>query len=224
LFSRYSGKIPKVQFGNEWQSEWWYIGSAAEFIASNNVLYQSIQENSPSTQVVLGGFMHMSLRIMAACNGYVNSFYDDYGNEYDQTWIDQNCEGQILLDFFARIDSVLRYADYDLLDLHLYSDVDQWDEYYDCFTDTITKPVIVTEFGGPNIYLEPSNDTYQAQCLYRYIKKLDSLQIPEAYFFKLVAGSTNPNGVVSNLIDSTLNLKESYFVFQAFEPCLTDIQ
>lgn len=224
LFSKYSGVFPLVQFANEWESQWWYIGSAAQFIATNNAFYQAVKENSPSSQVVLGGFTTMSLRIMSACNGYVSSFNDDEGNIYGQEWIDEYCDHELVLALFSRIDSVLSFANYDMLDLHLYHDVDQWDEYYACFSDTISKPIIVSEFGGPNINMGPSDDEYQAQCLYRYIKKLDSLQIPEAYFFKLVAGSTNPNGVVSNLIDSTLNEKESYFVFQAFEPCITDVQ
>ena len=218
---RYPNQIDKIQFGNEWVETFWYAGNAQDFIDANNVVYNSVQTLSPSTQVVLGGFTTMSLRISAGCNGAVQSVKDDLGTVLDQTWFTANCNTAPFLAVKARVDSVLNYALYDLIDLHLYDDVEQWDEYFYDFTDTITTPIIVTEFGGPNINYEPSTQSYQADRVYQYIKKLDSLQITEAYFFKLIeGGGANPTHITSGLVDSTnLAEKECYWVFNAFSAC-----
>jgi len=220
LLMRYPNQIDKIQFGNEWQTTFWYVGNAQEFIASNHVVYDAVQAHSPTTQVVLGGFTTSSLRYMAACNGYVNGFYEDDGSFLDSSFLATACTSAPILAVKARIDSILSQAKYDVLDLHLYDDVEQWDEYYANFTDTITKPIIVSEFGGPNMNVEPYTPTYQAHRVYEYIRKLDSLEIPEIYFFKLVEGTANSAHITSGLIDdTTLTLKPAYGVVEAFENC-----
>ncbi|MCB0477815.1 MAG: T9SS type A sorting domain-containing protein [Crocinitomicaceae bacterium] len=220
LLDRYSGKIDKIQFGNEWQGDFWYAGSAAQFVTSNNVLYQAVQDYSPSTQVVLGGFTSRSLALMAACNGDVSYFYDEDGYFVSQAQIQSDCGLQQYQDIFARIDSVLSMANYDIIDLHLYDEVERWDEYYYSFSDTITKPILVSEFGGPNTNYEPDTYTFQENRIYEYIKKLDSIGIQEGYFFRLVEGSSNLAHVNSGLIDDTTFLeKPSYYVFQKFNDC-----
>lgn len=221
LLQRYPGKITKIQFGNEWQSDYWYVGNAADFIAANNVLYNSVQIYSPTTEVVLGGFTTISLRFLAGCNGNVTSFYDDDGIYYDSTFLAINCPLPTVQNVINRIDSVLQFAQYNILDIHLYDDVDQWDEYYLNFKDTITKPIIVSEFGGPNMNYEIYSDSYQTNRLYQYIKKLDSLQIQEAYFFKLVEGTSNPAHSTSGLIrDTSLIEKPAYYLFKSFIECV----
>ena len=222
LLQRYPNKINKIQFGNEWQSDYWYIGNANDFVQANNVLYSSVQTYSSNTQVILGGFTTISLRFLAGCNGYVNSFYDDDGVYYDSTYLATNCPTSAIQDVINRINYVLQYANYDVIDLHFYDDVEQWDEYYLNFSDTITKPIIVSEFGGPNMNYEPYSDTFQVDRLYQYIKKLDSLQISEAYFFKLVEGTANPAHSTSGLIDDTTLLeKPAYYLFKSFISCIT---
>lgn len=226
LLQRYTGKIAKIQFGNEWQSDYWYAGNAGDFIAANNVLYNSVQMYSPSTKVVLGGFSTISLRFLAGCKGFVSSFYDDDGTYYSSSYLSTNCPLPAIQNVINRIDSVLQLAQYNMLDIHLYDDVEQWDEYYINFKDTITKPIIVSEFGGPNMNYETYTNSYQANRLYQYIKKLDSLQIQEAYFFKLVEGTSNPAHSTSGLIsDTSLVEKPAYYLFKSFIECLpTSIQ
>jgi len=224
LLQRYSGKISRIQFGNEWQSDFWYAGNAQEFIDANNVLFSSVQNYSPSTQVVLGGFTTISLRFLAGCNGVVSSFYDDDGTLFDANYLSTNCPLPLIQDVKNRIDSVLTFAQYDILDIHLYDDVEQWDEYYLNFSDTMSKPVIVSEFGGPNMHFEPYSEAYQSDRLFEYIKKLDSLQISDAYFFKLVEGTANPAHTTSGLIDdNTLVEKSAYYVFKSFMDCTSSV-
>ncbi|BDS10134.1 T9SS type A sorting domain-containing protein [Aureispira anguillae] len=220
LLQRYPNKISKIQFGNEWQASYWYVGSANDFIQANNILYHAVQTHSPTTKVVLGGFTTISLRFLAGCNGYVNSFYDDDGVFYDATYLATHCPTPAIQNVVNRIDSVLQYAEYDMIDLHFYDDVEQWDDYYLNFSDTISKPIIVSEFGGPNMNYEPYSDAFQADRIFKYVNTLDSLQIAEAYFFKLVEGTANPAHSTSGLIDDTTLLeKPAYHLFKAFIAC-----
>ncbi|MEM6345989.1 MAG: hypothetical protein AAF927_18995 [Bacteroidota bacterium] len=217
LLIRFPNQIAKIQYGNEWQSDFWYIGSAAEFVAANNIVYQAVQEHSPTTQVVLGGFTTISLRLMAGCAGKLDKFEDDEGNLYDQAFLEANCNGQELTAGLARIDSILSLAQYDELDLHLYDDPENWDEILDHFRTLSSSPLIVSEFGGPNLNLESRSESYQAERLEYYIRKLDSLQIPEAYFFRLVEGSNNPAHENSGLLTRiTKREKEAFEIFRRF--------
>lgn len=217
LLQRHSDKISKIQFGNEWQSDYWYAGTANNFVEANNILYTSVQENSPSTRVVLGGFTAISLRFLAGCNGKVSSFRDDEGILYDADFLATHCPTPIIQDVITRINTVMQNAQYDIIDLHFYDDVEQWDEYYLNFKDMTTKPIIVTEFGGPNMNYETYSDVFQAERLEQYIKKLDSLKIPEAYFFKLVEGTNNPAHAKSGLIENpSLVEKPAYDTFKSF--------
>jgi len=218
LLQRYSGSIYKIQFGNEWQSKWWYAGNAAQFVDASNVVYEAIQTYSPTTKFVLGGFSAISLRYLAGCNGVVSIFHDDDGSFYDQAYLDENCDSDIINMIHDRINYVLQNALYDEVDIHLYDDVEQWDEYYHNILSIFSKPVIVSEFGGPNTNLEPLNEAYQAQQLEKYIRKLDSLEISEGYYFTLVDGVTNnPAHSTSGLISiETLIKKEAFHLFKKF--------
>lgn len=221
LLKRYPNQINKIQFGNEWQSDFWYIGNAKEFINTHNVLYNAVQEHSSSTEVVLGGFTTSSLRYLAGCNGYIDSFVEDDATVIDSTFLKENCTGPEIVAVKQRIDSVLSQAQYDIIDIHLYDDVELWPALYANFTDTITKPIIVSEFGGPNLNVEPNTEAYQAAQLYRYIKVLDSLEIPEIYYFKLVEGTANNAHASSGLIeDTTLQIKEAYGIIKSFQACV----
>lgn len=213
LLQRYPNRISKIQYGNEWQSDFWYIGSEEQFTVANNIVYDAIKEFSPDTKMVLGGFTTISLRFLAGCNGLIDSFFDDDGNVYDRAFFDANCG----MADFDRILFVLQNAKYDEADIHLYDDAENWPIYYENIKTMIQKPIIITEFGGPNLNIEDSSESYQAERLAKYIQVIDSLKIKEAYFFKLVEGSNNKAHLKSGLISSpALNKKESFFTFKKF--------
>ena len=148
LLTRYPNQIDKIQFGNEWQTNFWYVGNASEFIASHNTLYDAVQMHAPTTDVVLGGFTTSSLRFLAGCNGVIDSFVQDDGILVDSTILATNCNSPTFTAASQRIDSILGQTNYDVLDLHLYDDVELWPALLENFTDTITKPIIISEFGG----------------------------------------------------------------------------
>lgn len=215
LLQRYPNKISKIQFGNEWQSDFWYVGSEQEFVTASNIVYNAIQQFSPQTAFVLGGFTTMSLRFLAGCNGLIDEFHDDEGNVYTREFLDANCGGTDIQSVKNRIDYVLQNAHYDLVDVHLYDDAENWNIYFEHFKSMVEKPIIVSEFGGPNVNLEPITEAYQSERLEYYIRTIDSLEIEEAYFFKLVEGTDNAVHTESGLInDQDLAKKQSFFTFK----------
>ncbi len=215
ILQRYPNRIAKIQFGNEWQSDFWYIGSEQEFVIANNIVYNAIQQFSPQTKFVLGGFTTISLRFLAGCNGLIDAFFDDEGTLYNREFLNNNCNSTEFLSVKNRIEYVLQNALYDEVDIHLYDDAENWKIYFENFKTMVNKPIIVTEFGGPNVNLEPLTEMYQSERLEFYIKTLDSLQIEEAYFFKLVEGTNNPAHIESGLINNPeLTKKLNYFKFK----------
>lgn len=215
LLQRYTNRIAKIQFGNEWQSNFWYIGDEQDFVTANNIVYQAIQQYSPNTQLVLGGFTTISLRFLAGCNGLIDEFYDDEGNLYNREFLDENCSSTEIQSVKNRIDYVLQNAHYDIVDIHLYDDVENWTIYFQNIEAMIEKPIIITEFGGPNVNIEPITEEYQSDRLELYIKTIDSLEVEEAYFFKLIEGGNNPAHTESGLINNPeLTKKLSYFTFK----------
>ena len=215
LLQRYPNKISKIQFGNEWQSDFWYIGTEEEFVTVSNIVYNAVQQHSPETKFVLGGFTTISLRFLAGCNGQIDGFYDDEGNLYDREFLDNNCNSTEFQTVLNRIEFILQNALYDEVDIHLYDDAENWKVYFENFRTMVNKPIIISEFGGPNINIEPTSETYQSDRLEYYIRTIDSLQIEQAYFFKLVEGSNNPAHAESGLIDNpSLTKKLNFFKFK----------
>lgn len=217
LIGRYPGQVRWIQFGNEWQSEFWYAGNAADFVTAHNTLNDAVKQADSSISVVLGGFTTISLRFLAACAGNDISFSNDEGELFDQENLPELCASQEFEDALTRINHVLDHANYDMVDLHLYDDPEQWDIYLSHFQSINDAPIIVSEFGGPNLSLEPGDDMYQAERLETYIRTLDSLQVDNAFFFKLVEGTNNPAHANSGLINgSNLKKKPAFEIFKAF--------
>jgi hypothetical protein len=220
LLVSYGDFITKIQFGNEWHSEYWYIGYAADFIRAHNTVWESVQENAPQIDVVLGGFSSGAMTSLAGCYGYLDSVrMPDENVWHQQDVIIAHCNSPEIQYIATRQDSILTMCNYDIIDMHLYDDVENWPLYYHIM-DSITGgeyPIIVSEMGGPNLFNElPYSDEFQAERLYQYIKCVDSLQIPEVYYFKLVSGGESaPYHMESGLIDDeTLELKPAYYLFK----------
>lgn len=217
LLTRYPNQISWIQFGNEWQSEFWFAGNAEQYTMAQNTLYQTVKSIDPSIHVVLGGFTTISLRFLAACGGNEIEFTNDEGEQFDQTNLPDLCASEEFREVLDRITYVLDNANYDQVDLHLYDDPEQWGIYLNHFNTLSEAPIIVTEFGGPNLNLEPKNDQYQAERLEAYIRTLDSLEIQEAFYFKLVEGTNNPAHANSGLMKKrSLKRKPSFDLFKAF--------
>lgn len=222
LLSRYPNQFEKIQFGNEWLSGYWYPGSAEDFTYFNNVVYDAVQKISPDSQVVLGGFSTDQLRRLAYCDGLVEAFRTIDG-ELIGAEERSYCDSEEYRSYQQRFAYVIQNAKYDVIDLHLYDDVESWPAYFQAVTAYLPAgiPVIVSEFGGPNLFTElPYSDEYQAERLADYISTLKQIEVEEAYFFKLIqSDSAHPAHQESGLfreVDGEWVVKPAFYVFQEF--------
>jgi hypothetical protein len=222
LLSRYSNQIDKLQFGNEWASEYWYTGSAEEFTLFHNILYDAIQQVSPQTRVVLGGLSTSQLRRLAFCDGLVEE-YKTIDGELVSAADSSYCVSEDYKFFRQRFEYVIENARYDLVDFHFYDDVENWPMYYQAAAAYFPGDleVVVSEFGGPNLFTEqPYSDEYQAGRLAEYISTLNQIGVDEAYFFKLVqSDSAHPSHRQSGLFreeDGELVPKPAFYLFRQY--------
>jgi len=215
--------IDKIQFGNEWESGTTEEGttytnhnSIEKFVIYNNILYDAVQRLSPDTKVVLGGLTrtypiveyfvqngnYPDFTGIKLANGatikYLETRIDKIKIAYDSKGIKQN------------IEYVFEHADYDILDIHLYDDPTNWPEYLTVLPDD--KPILVSEFGGPNSEFENTSPSYQAEKMQSYIDSIEQLPIIEAYYFKLVDSDTSYHKD-SGLFYNNLRMKPARNVF-----------
>lgn len=194
--------IDKIQFGNEWESGSVESGTAytdensiEKFVIYNNILYDAVQRLSPDTRVVLGGLTrtypiieyfvqngsYPNFTGLKLANGasieYLEKRTDKMKVNYDNKGIKKN------------IEYVFEHAEYDILDIHLYDDPANWPEYLTVLPHD--KPILVSEFGGPNSEFENTSPFYQAEKMTYYIDAIEQLPIIEAYYFKLVESDTS---------------------------------
>ena len=225
-FADYSDVIHKLQFGNEWVSDYWFIGSAEQFTTYANSFYSIAKSYWPETPIVLGGFATGSLRAFAALYNLTDTYLDDNGNEYTGAELDTLRTSSEAITAIYRTEYVLSNTSFDMLDLHLYADYEHFGLYVDTINYLTTKlglgefPLVSTEFGGPNIFMETFWNglswAYQAQHLQACIQALDRLNISEAYYFKLVASSSSSEQHRrSGVYNEVFILKPSYYALQA---------
>jgi hypothetical protein len=214
LLQRYDGKISEIQFGNEWQTQWWYAANAEHFTTTHNLFYNTVKDHNPEIKVVLGGFSIGALRIIAASQGLIQHYRDEQGELVTQEKIQQLLNSSEAKTFFERIHYVLDNAHYDALDIHLYDDYENWPHYLSAINALKpNKNVVVSEFGGPNTRWSTYSDALHNLELAQYLNTINTLNIDYALYFKLVEDSS-ANHSRSGLIDNNLNIKPGYQTFK----------
>ena len=113
---RTPGVIAYVQFGNEWASDYNYVGSGEEFAATQRVFYRTVKSVMPDTPVVLGGFSVGQVGGMALIDGRVDWVWDDDGTKLTVN----DFTAEEIRAFEDRIAAVLDDGHYDWIDFHLY--------------------------------------------------------------------------------------------------------
>ena len=223
LLARYDN-IDKIQFGNEWESgdddgtAYTTEESIDKFITYNNILFEAVQNFSPDTKVVLGGLTraYPIVEYFVNDNSYPDfsgidpangATVEDLENRVDKLASDYNEKG-----IKNNIERVFLEADYDIIDIHLYDDPENWPEYLSVLPDN--KPIIVSEFGGPNSEFENTNANYHAARMEDYINAIEQLPITEAYYFKLVDSEASYHKN-SGLFYDNLKTKPARNVFAA---------
>ena len=195
LLTRYKN-IDKIQFGNEWEAgtedgtAYTAQASVEKFIIYTNILYDAVQRLSPETKVVLGGLTrtYPILKYFASNNSYPDFSGIELANgatvEYLKNRIDKLKANYDSKGIGENVERVLQDAEYDIIDIHLYDDPENWPEYLSVLPEG--KEVLVSEFGGPNSEFENTSPHYQAKRMEDYIDAIEQLPITEAYYFKLV--------------------------------------
>ncbi|MDP2812537.1 MAG: cellulase family glycosylhydrolase [bacterium] len=194
IVQRYPGKIDKIEFSNEWDSNLHFIGTAQDYVKYANILYDTVKKYSPDTKVSLGSITKWPLIYVAACKlNLINEFYNDgqlVSDKQRTTW----CRSNDVIAKNEKVAYVFANAKYDMVDVHFYDDPENWDEYMTALQSNFNvnnKPVIVTEFGGPNendTRFDPYSEEFQATELQRYLDALTPLPILEAYYFRMISG------------------------------------
>lgn len=214
--------VTRVQFGNEWASEWWYAGTAEQFVAAHERVVTVARELAPNVEIVLGGFASATARALAAYTGFLDEYVDEEGNRYTGAELAALFDTDEARATIARINHVLNHTRFDVLDVHLYDDPAHFDEVVAAFRALVPGvPVISTEFGGPNLLWEPPTQDhdpyYHARHLRACIEALDAANVTEAYFFKLVqGGSASAMHAASGAFNGVLMMKPTYYVLQAY--------
>lgn len=193
LAKRYANRIDRIQFGNEWEMK--FVGSAEEYIEYSDIVYEEVKRNSPQTQFVLGGLTRSAVLYEELC-------LNETKLDFSKLELLENKTSDEMFSFMKKrmceksrdkyeiayraTNFVLEKARYDLVDLHLYDDAENWQVYVERLKKRTKKPLIVSEFGGPSPDFEIYSDEYQAKRMEVYIKTMQKLSIEEAYYFKLV--------------------------------------
>jgi len=130
----------------------------------------------------------------------------------------KQCQKIETIEIKEKIDRIFSKTKYDYYDIHLYSWVKIWPNIIKSFKKIYGDNLIVSEFGGPNLFFEEYSDEYQAQRLKQYLTTLDESNIKEAYYFKLFqSDSANPEHRESGLFkvqDKKIIQKPAYSVFK----------
>ena len=125
MLQRYPNQIEQIQFGNEWLSSYWFLGSGADYVLYNNIMYDLVQQYSPNTKVVLGGFASGSVSIISFCAGNLDMFFDEQtGDVIDSSQRHLVCSSEKMISSQLMLKEVLEYAKYNyclgLFQGHLY--------------------------------------------------------------------------------------------------------
>ena len=224
-FSSYSDVIYKVQFGNEWMSKYWFIGSEEQFSTYSNIFYNISKFYWPNTPVVLGGFSIGALRALSAFFNFTNYFRDDNGIVYEGEKLNSFRSSDEVHEVIKRTEYVISNTSYDIIDLHLYHDYSNFGIYIHMINNLTNKfgkstfPIICTEFGGPNSnwesFLNFLSWNYHANIIHSILRTISQLNISEAYFFQLVSyfGASNEHSN-SVLLNNFLIIKPTYYIIQ----------
>lgn len=228
LLDQVGEHLEVLQFGNEWTTSYHFKGSAQDFIDAYNIVDTAVADSGLNILVTPGGLPTSALRAMAACEGRLDSITLAPTADSIQTLSGGNltefCNSDGYIQGKQRVLDVLAGIRYDLFDIHLYDLETEWPAIADSIRAApynVTKPLIVSEFGGPNGFYQDTSPNCQAEALERYLAVLSDLDLQAALFFKLVQSpSSHPSHVESGLMDGDLNEKPAFDIFSAWSHCL----
>jgi hypothetical protein len=150
MVSRYKGKVRFWQNDSEPNNPVFWDGTKEEFVAQLKVFYRAVKDADPDAMVVVGGYDGL----------FVPPNMKAEPGQRTEPFPQQ----QIGLDFF---EYVFRQGSdaFDVFDLRLYGDPYTITARLDYMRQRMvavgkTKPIMCTEYGGPNLFEFPENHRY----------------------------------------------------------------
>ena len=189
LVLRYPGKIAKIQFGSEVYTSYWYVGTDSEFIQSANAFYTAVKAAAPALPVVLAGMPTGVPQVYAVCTQgktYIPTRRSN-GALIAEADLPAFCAEALQQSVLSRTAAIVSGASYDIIDVHLYDNVESWPDLRDTL-DAMAPgiPVLASEVGGPNKLYESQTDAFHAEKVDAFLRMLPALRLTEAYYFQLV--------------------------------------
>ncbi len=216
LVERVGSRLDAIQFGNEWDHQ--FVGTAREYLSYQNRFYRLVKQINPDLDVVLGGVTSRAMLFQSICledtrldTDQIRLVRDMDLNAFVQNEVCMRQRATYEADL-RDVRMVLGSASYDIADLHLYDTPQLWPGFVRMLHQMTDRPVYITEFGGPNPELEPSDPQYQARRLEQYLQTISRLPVARAYFFKLTDGGGAYHDR-SGLFDERGNPKPALEVF-----------
>jgi len=199
--------LDAIQIANEWDNR--FPGDAEAFLQVHRRAAQVIRAQRPNMTLVLGGITGNAPYVHAWCERGLSPDVPDVDMAPHKA---KFCAGTS--NKTAMVERVLAKADYDVVDLHLYDAPGLWAAAVDWVGKrSKTRTIWVTEFGGPHPQIEPSNPTYQAARLVKYLDKIKTLPVTRAYYFKLTDDPSSYHSA-SGLYDRRGRAKPALAVFK----------
>ena len=224
----FADRVRYFQVANEWDGSHaagGWLGTTEELIDYINTAYDAVKSNAPEAVFVLGGISSVNLDYMAVYEGRAD--YDvvvgakvrtpDYIRS--EQWIADIIEN--------RIYPVLRDANYDMADLHLYGPVEHDPVRIASMRDKVAGfPLLSSECGGPSLDYDPEFPLEQQffEVLERNLQALaEGLEF--CLWFRLVE---DPDGSRGNskvaLFDQAQQPKPGYFAYQLLAQVLAGME
>ena len=176
--------VTAIQFGNEWDNQ--FAGTTEEYLALHSRFSKIIRTKKPELKIILGGITGRAPYSYLLCERELSAKIPNVDlNTTKQKFCSDEAEKNI--EARLAISKVLRHADYDSLDIHLYDFPNLWAEAVKWVAGKSTpeKTIWITEFGGPNPELESQDNFYQAERLRSYMQVASTLEVERVYYFKL---------------------------------------
>jgi hypothetical protein len=191
LLDRYKDVIHIVQFGNEWQDSNFFPGTKEEYVSLNDRVYTIVKEKLPKIPFALGGFSTAALRIFGIYSGTLTIWRQNRSTKLgNPNEIFTNVQYKTVA---KTCEYVLEQAKYDAIDVHLYYDIDEWDEHITTIRKyDKTSPIIVSEWGATQPVWNPNpSDETLAINMQKALKKLSTLDVVEIYHFLVLVGEAS---------------------------------
>jgi len=189
LCRRYLGKIHTIQFGNEAFSSYWYVGTSSDFLTAWNAFYAVVRAEMPAARIALAGAQVSLPHAFAVCveGRAIPTYSSSTGALLNSAQVAAWCADAEIFAMRANYIAVTAGAQYDVLDVHLYDNMEYWDQYMAAMRNLLPgRTWIASELGAPNKRYESTDDAFHAGRVSTLLSTARNLGFVQVYYFQLL--------------------------------------